>query len=231
MRPLAVILIGVCATTISSSGGSAQGSASAQAEESFARQGRRAIAQGRLEEAEALGKARPAGDPEAAALLGRLHVRRGQYDEARRVLEPAAAEVPAGEAALELGLLLQSTGQSQAAAPLLNAVFREGTGAGETESTFRAARAAHALGRPRDAVALYRAASNPVDPAVETAFGSLFLERYNPAEALRAFKQAIDADPKWAPALCGPGPGAGRGGPARRGDLGAPCARNRPGPG
>ena len=104
MRPLAAILIGVCATTVSSSFGSAQ--STSQAGESFARQGRRAIAQGRLEEAEALAKTRPATDSDAAAVLGRLLVRRGQYDEARRQLEPATAQTPGGEAALELGLLL-----------------------------------------------------------------------------------------------------------------------------
>ena len=201
MRPLAAILIGVCATTVSSSFGSAQ--STSQAGESFARQGRRAIAQGRLEEAEALAKTRPATDSDAAAVLGRLLVRRGQYDEARRQLEPATAQTPGGEAALELGLLLQRIGQAQSAATHLNTVLREGSGGGDTESTFRAARAAHALGRPREAVALYRAASSPVDPAVETAFGTLFYEKYNPAEALRAFKQAIDADGKWAPAHAG----------------------------
>ena len=202
MRSLAAILIaGVCATTASSSFGSAQGTG--QPGESFARQTRRAIAEGRIEEAEALAKARPSGDPEAAAVLGRLLVRRGAYDDARRLLEPAAAQEPGSEAALELGLLLQRIGQSQTAGSLLTTVMREGMGAGDPEAAYRAARAAHALGRPRDAVALYRAASSPVDPAVETSFGTLFLEKYNPAEALRAFKQAIDADPKWAPAHAG----------------------------
>jgi tetratricopeptide (TPR) repeat protein len=197
----AVLIVAVCATTASSSFGSAQGTG--QAGESFPRQARRAIAEGRIEEAEALAKARPSTDPDAVAVLGRLLVRRGAYDDARRMLEPAAAQEPGGEAALELGLLLQRIGQTQTAGTLLTTVMREGMGAGDVEAAYRAARAAHALGRPRDAVALYRAASTPVDPAVETSFGTLFLEKYNPAEALRAFKQAIDADPKWAPAHAG----------------------------
>src|SRR5262245_2018165 len=111
MRSLAAILIGVCATTVSSSFGAAQGT-TGQAGESFTRQGRRAIAQGRLEEAEALAKTKPATDSDGAALLGRVLIRRGQYDEARRLLEPAAAEAPGGDAALELGLLLQRIGQA-----------------------------------------------------------------------------------------------------------------------
>jgi tetratricopeptide (TPR) repeat protein len=56
----------------------------------------------------------------------------------------------------------------------------------------------------RDANALYRAASaTGSDPAVDTAWGTLFLEKYNPPEALRSFKQAIQADPEWAPAHVG----------------------------
>src|SRR5688500_16068649 len=133
MRPLAAILIvGVCATTVSSSFGAAQGTG--QGSESFVRQGRRALAQGRLDEAEALARTRPATDPEAAALLARVLIRRGQYDEARRTLEPAASQAPGSDAALELGLLLQRIGQAQSAATFLAAVVREGTGAGDRES-------------------------------------------------------------------------------------------------
>jgi tetratricopeptide (TPR) repeat protein len=202
IRPLAAVLLCVCAaTTASSSFGAAQGAA--QPADSFAVRARRAIAHGRLPEAEALARSQPASSPDAAAVLGQLLVRAGKYDEARRTLEPAAAQDPSGDAALELGLLLQRLGQRQAAAALLDDVFRQGTAAGRRDAIFRAARAAHALNRPRDAVALYRAASSPVDPGVETAFGTLFLEKYNPAEALRAFKQAIDADAKWAPAHAG----------------------------
>jgi tetratricopeptide (TPR) repeat protein len=202
MRPLAVVLLCVCATNASSSYGVAQDSA--RVPDSFARSTRRAIAHGRVDEAEALAKARPAGDPEAAAVLARLAVRSGNYDRARLVLEPVVSADPAGEAAFELGVLYQRLGQSEAALLLLNRVFAQGAAGGSTEALFRAARAAHALGRVRDAHALYRAASSPaVEPAVETAWGTLFLEKYAPQEALRSFKQAIQADPDWAPAHAG----------------------------
>ena len=203
IRPLAAIILGVCAaTTASSSFGTAQ---SSQGNDPFFIQARRAIAHGRRAEAEALAKTQPAGTPDAAAILAGLLTHKGQYDAARRMLEPAAAQDPVGEAALQLGLLLQQLGQRQAAGTLLNDVFRQGTTAGDREALLRAGRAAQALNRPRDAAALLRAAQKPVDPAIETAFGALFLERHDPPQALTAFKQAIGADANWAPAHAGLG--------------------------
>jgi tetratricopeptide (TPR) repeat protein len=203
IRPLAAILLCVCAATMASSSfGTAQDS---QSSDPFFVRARRAIAHGRLGEAEALAKAQPAGSPDAAAILARALIHRGKYDEARRMLEPATAQDPGGEAALQLGLLLQQLGQRPAAGTVLGDVFRQGTTAGDREALVRAARAAQALNRPRDAAALLRAAQKPVDPAIETAFGNLFLERHDPAQALTAFKQAIEADPKWAPAHAGMG--------------------------
>ena len=201
MRPLAAILLYVGATTASSSFGQVQGTG--QTDGSFLATARRAIAHGRVDEAEALANAR-AGDSDAAAILGRLASRRGDYQGARRLLEPAAAEDPGGEAALELGRLLQRLGEAETASSLLTRVFREGSGAADPEASFRAARAAHALGRAKDASALYRAAlSRGANPAIETAWGTLFLEKFNPPEALRSFKQAIDSDSRWAPAHAG----------------------------
>jgi tetratricopeptide (TPR) repeat protein len=74
----------------------------------------------------------------------------------------------------------------------------------DADGLLRAARAAHALNRVRDANALYRAASaTGSDPAIDTAWGTLFLKKYNGPEALRSFKQAIQADAEWAPAHVG----------------------------
>ena len=70
---------------------------------------------------------------------------------------------------------------------------------------FRAGRAAQALNRARDANALYRDAERAGgDPAaIETAWGRLFLEKYNPPEALKSFQAALQADASWAPAHAG----------------------------
>jgi len=183
---------------------SAPQGAAPQAPESFVQAARRALAHGRPTEAESLAKARPAGDPDAVAVLARLESSRGKYDEALRLLESAAASQPSGEAALEVGLLLRRQfGRAEAGAQHLNRVFVRGTQVQDSETVFRAARAAHALGRVQDANALYRIAARSSDPAVETAWGTLFLETYNPPEALRSFQRVIKIDQEWAPAHLG----------------------------
>jgi tetratricopeptide (TPR) repeat protein len=192
-----------CAVTGSSSFGVAHGRAAEQ-DLPFPRAARRAIAHGQMVDAEALARARQPGDPEAAAVLARIARTRGQYAEAQQILEPAAAADPAGEAALELALLHQYLGRPEAADPLLNRVHRQASAGSDAEALFRAARAAHALNRVRDANALYRAAAaTGPDPAIDTAWATLFLEKYNPAEALKSFGQALEADPQWAPAHVG----------------------------
>ena len=159
--------------------------------QSFSAMTRRAIARGRAAEAESLAKQRPAGDPAAAAVLGQLAIVRGQYTEATSILEPAAQRDPGGEAALQLGLLLQQLGQAQAATRLLSQVLDRGSNGPDGDALFRAARAAHALGRPRDANTLYRAANGAsADPAIDAAWGLLFLEKYNKPEALRSLQEA-----------------------------------------
>lgn len=171
--------------------------------QSFAAAARRAIARGRADEAAAMARERPAQDPAAAAVLAHLATTAGKFDQARAALEPAAASAPESEAALQLGLLHQQLGDSQAAGRLLGEVFRLNT-SGDGEALFRAARAAAALGRARDANALYRSATGAsADPAVDTAWGLLFLEKYNKPEALRSLQTAIKAEPEWAPAHAG----------------------------
>ena len=62
-------------------------------------------------------------------------------------------------------------------------------------SRLRAARAAAALGRAREANGLFRAAAafGP-DPAVDTAWGLLFVDKYQRAEAVKSFQQALAQD-------------------------------------
>ena len=201
MRPLVAIVLLVCAPTASSS---LSPQVATQTNDSFLATAERAIAHGQIAEAEALARSKPAGDSDAAAILARLAVRRGEYDDALKLLEPAATAVPNGEAALELGLLLQNLGRAQEATPHLNRVFRQGSTGGNADSLLRAGRAARALNRAQDANALFRAAAGGrVNPVIETAWGRLFFEKHDLAEAFKSFKQAIDADGKWAPAHAG----------------------------
>ncbi len=69
----------------------------------------------------------------------------------------------------------------------------------------RAARAAQALGRPQDANAIYRAANANANgyPGIESAWGNLFLEKFQEVEAVRSFQTVVKMDPRWAPAHAG----------------------------
>ena len=200
-RRVALVALSLIAVVQSSSVRGAQG---VQANEPFPRAARRALAHGRATEAEALAKARPANDPAAAAVLARLAINRGAYDEALKILEPPAAADPRSDAALELGLLSQRLGRSQQATRLLTALSRQAGPTADTETLFRAGRAAHALALPHDADAYFKAAAERgVDPAVQTEYGSMFLDIFYAADALKAFQAAVAADPEWAPGYAG----------------------------
>src|SRR5207244_11901766 len=57
----------------------------------------------------------------------------------------------------------------------------------------------------QEANAAFRLAATtaPGDAAIQTAWGELFLEKDAKNEALKSFQIALQADPKWAPALLG----------------------------
>lgn len=165
----------------------------------------RAIAHGKTAEAESLGRARGADDPEGAAVLARLLVSRGRYDEAATLLRAPAAADPASEAALELGLLLTERGSKVEARRVLATVSAAATRSRSAVVLLRSARAARALGQTRTANALFRDATTaaPNDPAIDAAWGELLLEKFNLAEAARSFRVVLERDAEWAPAHLG----------------------------
>ena len=171
----------------------------------FARAAAAAIAHGKRDEAEKLAAARGASDPDAAVVLAQLAIARGKYQDALAMLEPLATRDPGGEAALELAFLYRTLGRVADAQTRLTSIFRLGGRSSDPAVLFRAGRAAHALNRPRDANAFFRDAGRAGgDTAViETAWGLLFLEKYNYPEALKSLETALTADPQWAPAYAG----------------------------
>src|SRR5688500_10759505 len=202
VRPLVVILLGVCLAITDSSRTSAQQSDARP----FPANAWAAIAHGKLADAEALARSQ-SSDPEAAAVLGHLAIRKGQYEEADKLLAPAAAQAPLSSAALELGLLHQRLGRQEAGNRLLTFIYRQASSAGNADALARAARAAQALGRPQEANSLFRTATgaSDSDPAIETFWGQLLFERSAEADAQRSYEQALKLDPQWAPAHAGLG--------------------------
>ena len=198
IRPAVVVFLSLCVWTAVSLPSHGQQSP----QQSFPAGAWRAIAHGKPAEAEALARARPADDPAAVAVLAHLAIEKGRYADALAALQPAARRAPLSDAALEMGLLRKRLGDSAAASQLLMVLFRQSEN--DAASLLRAGRAAAALGSAREAQSLFRsAAAFGPDPAVETAWGMLFLEKYNRAEAVKSFQQALAQDPNWAPALAG----------------------------
>ncbi len=171
----------------------------------FLRSARRALAHGDVIEARRLVAARGSNDSAAAAILGLIASRQGKYAEAERLFLPAIGTDPTGEAALELGLLLMRLGRSAEAVESLAPIINSGTRRRVDVELLRVAEAARVLGRFREANEFFRraAAVTPQDPAINTAWGELFLEKYNMQDAVRSFQAALNADPKWVPAHVG----------------------------
>src|SRR5436190_13785618 len=78
----------------------------------------RALIEGRYDEVDTLAEKLDARDPSVVALKARAAAARGRYAEAEAALRPVASRFPVSEAALELGLLEQMLGRSDARAIL-----------------------------------------------------------------------------------------------------------------
>ena len=140
-------------------------------------------------------------EPLARARAAILH---GQYAEAESLLTPLASRTNPNDAALELGLLLQQLGRKPEADRWLNVVL-SASRAATAADLVRIGRAAQALGEFREANEAFQDAAGraPKDPAVNIAWGRLFLQTHNRAEAAKSFQMVIESDPKSAAAVEG----------------------------
>ena len=199
----AAVVLGVAC--LWSAAASAQERYTRAEEDDFHRAATRALAHGAYDEAQALADERDAADPSAAALLARLDVLRGEYEAAEARLAPVAAANPISAAGLELALLHHYLGRRDEAAARLRVLVDRQQRSPDAVELYRAARAARALGRYRQANALLRNAAGaaPEDPAIQTLWGDLFGEKYDQSEASQSYIAALEIDEDWAPALLG----------------------------
>src|SRR4051794_37079943 len=167
-------------------------------------QAARAFNEGRYDEVETLTDKLDAHDANVVALKARAVIARGRYADAESMLRPIANRLPTSEAALQLGLLQQLLGKPDAEAVLTKIAASADT-ANTAAELARAARALRALDRAQEANAVYRdaVAEAPTDPVINTAWGELYLEKHQPGDALKSFRPALQADPKYVPALLG----------------------------
>jgi tetratricopeptide (TPR) repeat protein len=131
-------------------------------------------------------------------------IRHGRYAEAESLLTPLASRANPNEAALELGLLLRQLGRRAEARGWLESVVGS-TRDSSVAALVRVGRAAHALGEFRIANEAFQdaAARDPEDVSLNLAWGRLFLDAHNRAEAAKSFQMAIDADEDSAAARLG----------------------------
>ena len=181
----------------------------AAAELAFLRASAGAIAHGQRDQAEALARARGDRDDAGAAVRARLAADRGEFDAAATLAAPASAAAPTGEASLEWGLILFQQGKKTEARRVLAPVAAGSRSATTADGLLRVARAARALGQVRTANVLFReaVAAAAKDPtllaAANSAWGELFLDTHDPANAVASFRAALAADGEWAPAHAG----------------------------
>ncbi|MBM3777653.1 MAG: tetratricopeptide repeat protein [Acidimicrobiia bacterium] len=154
-----------------------------------------------------VGVAAIAQSREAESVLqrARTDISRGRYQDALTALRPVTDAAPGGDAALELGLLQLYLGRRDEGRRTLQAVAARNAGATSPATLLRAGQAARALGAYQDANSFFRDANAhvPEDPAVNTAWGELFLEKYSKSEAAKSFQAALAAEPVRVSALVG----------------------------
>jgi tetratricopeptide (TPR) repeat protein len=163
----------------------------------------RALVEGRYAEIDALTEKLDQRDPNVVSIKARALIARGRYADAEAMLTPAASRAPRSEAALQLGLLLQTLGRDPK--PVLDKVAALIDTSDDPVELARAARAMRGLGRFHDANETYRDATSsaPNDPVIQTEWGDLFLEKYNRTEALKSYQMSLQMDARWTPALIG----------------------------
>jgi len=168
----------------------------------------RALNAGQFEEVERLLKS--ATDPASIALRARAQIAQGHYQEAQTLLTPAASAQPDSDAALELGLLELYLGKRADGIRRLR-VLTGRLSPRSARDFFRLAQAASALAAFQDAQAFkdansyFRDANKlaPNDPDINAAWGELFLDKHNPADAMKSFQEALRVDDSHVGALIG----------------------------
>ncbi len=166
----------------------------------------RALVEGRFDEVRTLTQ-NDRVDPVMVAIRARADIAQGRYSDAESLLRPVAERQPTSDAALELGILLRLLGKPEGTA-ILTRVANSAEVANRAADLARAATALRVIGRFNEANAAYRDAATaaPRDPAIQTAWGEMFLEgrcQTCNADALKSFQAALKEDARWVPALVG----------------------------
>jgi tetratricopeptide (TPR) repeat protein len=168
----------------------------------------RALNRGQYDQVETL--LRSETDARSIVLRARADIARGRYAEAEERLAGPARSAPGSDAGLELGLLQLYLGRRQEGLGTLQGVLAR-SAQGSPRDLMRMGLAAQALGhfqgsnRFQEANTYLRNASGraPADVEIQTTWGTLFLEKYDNANALKSFQDALGIDETYVPAILG----------------------------
>ncbi|HEX2523593.1 MAG TPA: tetratricopeptide repeat protein, partial [Terriglobia bacterium] len=137
--------------------------------------------------------------------LGKTFVLRGKHEEAKSAFGKAArSRSPlAIDAEMQLALLLKNLGDFTQSSELFSKVYDRSSSAGDRLGL--AAQALHHLERYKESNRLFKQVTeqNARDYETWVAWGNLFLEKYNPAEAASVFSDVLKLNPKHPEALLG----------------------------
>ena len=142
---------------------------------------------------------------ELQLLLGEVYSRRGEFPLARQSLQKARHNVNCrNRADLKLARILEEQGQSPQSRSLLLELYSR-IEAQDGKDLGLAAIALQQLQQYRESNRYYRRATQaaPDDLDTQIAWGNLFLEKYDPANASTSFKAALKINPNLPEALLG----------------------------
>lgn len=147
-------------------------------------------------------------DDQIRSQLAEILALTGRSDEAIRVLEPVInSRTPSVRSLVQFGELLRLRGRRSEAEPYFKqAISHYDRGlVFDAEEVASVAVACRALERFHDANNLFREATrlDPDNLATHVLWGSLFLEKYNVAEARRSYTHVLKQNDKYVPALVG----------------------------
>ena len=143
-------LVLIVASAVSTAGAQSRPPEAQGTPATILRDAERAYRSGEYDAVERLLASLASSSPDAALLRARAAAARGRYDDAIAWLTRLAAADRGGAAALDLGLLQLSLGRRADAERALQAVVQRAS-PDDADAMGRAARAAHALGRPQQA--------------------------------------------------------------------------------
>jgi tetratricopeptide (TPR) repeat protein len=163
---------------------------------------RTALGHGDLAGARRAAQGGPAGAASTELALALVDLFEGRDAAARARLVPLADRAPTGDAALELGLLDVRTGRRDEGRRRLEPIAANRSFA-TPDDYLRLGRAARGIREFLLSNDAYQRIAQEARPDIQTEWGDMWFQRHRPGDAVISYRQALQIDPRWVPALLG----------------------------